>query len=240
MNDDTSFEPPARKTDIRRGLLKRMLQIVVSILVQTTVLIVSSGRLDWVAAWAYVGVNVAVPVVNSLIILPKNPELIAERAQIKETRAWDRAIIPSVTLLLFVTLIVAGLDNRFGWSPHLALAIQFFALALVVLGYGLLSWAMLSNRFFSGVVRIQKERGHIVVTAGPYQYVRHPGYAGMITALLATPILLGSLWALVPAGLAVCGYVVRTALEDRTLREELDGYKDYARRVRYRLVPGIW
>lgn len=240
MNCSTSFKQLIEKGEIKRGVLERMLQVVVSIVAQTAILIVSSGRLDWLAAWAYVGVNVVVPLVNSFVILPKDPELIVERARLKDVRAWDRAIILFVTLLLFLTLIVAGLDIRYGWSPHLALVIQFLAFALVALGYGLLSWAMLSSRFFSGVVRIQKERDHTVVTAGPYHYVRHPGYAGMITALLATPILLGSVLALLPAGLATCGYVLRTALEDTTLREELDGYEDYAERVRYRLVPGLW
>ena len=99
---------------------------------------------------------------------------------------------------------------------------------------------MAANAFFSMVVRIQEDRGHAVATGGPYRYVRHPGYVGMMLSLLGTPLLLGSLWALVPAGLATCLYVVRTALEDRTLQEELEGYKDYAGQVRRRLLPGVW
>ena len=99
---------------------------------------------------------------------------------------------------------------------------------------------MASNRFFSSVVRIQKDRGHTVVTGGPYQFVRHPGYVGGILSALGTALLLGSWWAFVPTGLLVCVIVVRTALEDRTLQAELEGYRDYAGRVRYRLLPGIW
>jgi protein-S-isoprenylcysteine O-methyltransferase Ste14 len=111
---------------------------------------------------------------------------------------------------------------------------------LVALGYALSSWAMLSNPFFSGTVRIQGERGHSVATAGPYHYVRHPGYSGWILANLTTPVALGSLWGLLPGLLVVLGFVVRTAMEDRTLQTELDGYKEYTQQVRYRLVPGIW
>jgi protein-S-isoprenylcysteine O-methyltransferase Ste14 len=109
-----------------------------------------------------------------------------------------------------------------------------------VLGWALFMWAMGANAFFSEAVRIQEERGHTVVTDGPYRYVRHPGYVGAILALFATPLLLGSLWALIPAGLATIGYVVRTALEDKTLQEELDGYTEYAQQTRYRLLPGVW
>ena len=137
-------------------------------------------------------------------------------------------------------MIVAGLDERFGWSPQIPLALQLVALVIMVLGYVVGIWAMAVNRYFSAVVRIQKDRGHTVVSDGPYRFVRHPAYATGIVSCLATPILLGSLWALIPCGLVAVVTVVRTALEDKTLLDELDGYKDYARRVRYRLLPGAW
>jgi protein-S-isoprenylcysteine O-methyltransferase Ste14 len=98
----------------------------------------------------------------------------------------------------------------------------------------------LVNRFFSAVVRIQRDREHTVVTSGPYRLIRHPGYAGALITSLAIPLLLGSLWALIPAALVVCLLILRTALEDRTLQEKLDGYREYAGRVRYRLLPGVW
>ena len=97
-----------------------------------------------------------------------------------------------------------------------------------------------SNRFFSTMVRIQADRGQTVATAGPYRYVRHPGYVGYSVSFFGMALALGSLWALVPAVLMACLLVVRTALEDRTLQDELAGYTDYARQVRYRLLPGIW
>jgi protein-S-isoprenylcysteine O-methyltransferase Ste14 len=110
----------------------------------------------------------------------------------------------------------------------------------LVAGDLLLLWAMVVNRFFSKSVRIQRERSHRVVSVGPYRYVRHPGYVGWILMSAAVPVILGSLWALVPAGLAVAGMMVRTALEDRLLRADLEGYEEYAVKVRSRLLPGIW
>jgi protein-S-isoprenylcysteine O-methyltransferase Ste14 len=137
-------------------------------------------------------------------------------------------------------LIVAGLDVRFGWSPELALAIRLAALVLWLQGDVFSKWAAVSNRFYSRLVRIQEDRGHTVVTDGPYRTVRHPGYAGALLVGLATPIALGSLWALVPAVLLGLLLVIRTALEDRTLHAELSGYAAYAQQTRYRLVPLIW
>jgi protein-S-isoprenylcysteine O-methyltransferase Ste14 len=136
--------------------------------------------------------------------------------------------------------IVAGLDQRYGWTDGLPLVVQITALTLCVLGYALVVWATASNSFFSQIVRKQSERGHAVVTGGPYHYVRHPAYAGAILYELAVPVLLGSWWALVVSGLGVVLLVLRTALEDHTLQAELMGYVDYARQVRYHLLPGIW
>ena len=110
----------------------------------------------------------------------------------------------------------------------------------VALGYALFMWAMVSNAYFSEVVRIQEDRGHQVATDGPYRFVRHPGYAGAILSFLGSPLLLGSWWAFIPTALGVGGYILRTALEDKTLQLELGGYREYTERVRYRLIPGVW
>jgi len=218
--------------------VKRLIQVIVQFLVVIAILFISSGRLDWVWVWVYVGVGIGIMAIN-MLILP--PELIAERGQPRENvKNWDRVV---TTLSLFPTLgslVVAGLDERFAWSPELALVVHLVALAVMVLGQGLFSWAMASNKFFSTAVRIQMDRGHAVATGGPYRYVRHPGYVGYVVSTLSTPLIFGSLWALIPAALTACLLVVRTALEDRTLLEELDGYQDYAARVRYRLLPGVW
>ena len=137
-------------------------------------------------------------------------------------------------------LFVAGLDVRWAWSYPLSLDLQIAAYVTGVLGYAFFFWAMLVNKFFSSLVRLQKERGHIVITGGPYRFVRHPGYTGFGLFILMTPVLLGSLWALVPAGLGIVALIVRTAKEDKFLHKHLEGYADYACRVRNRLVPGVW
>jgi protein-S-isoprenylcysteine O-methyltransferase Ste14 len=140
----------------------------------------------------------------------------------------------------FPLVIVAGLDHRFGWSAVFPLWLIVLGIFLIALGYAFSLWALVENRFFSGVVRIQTDRGHVVCDSGPYRIVRHPGYAGNILPLLGIVLALSSLWTLIPAAVALVIAVIRTALEDRTLQEELPGYKEYARRVRYRLFPGIY
>ena len=140
----------------------------------------------------------------------------------------------------FISWIVAGLDQRFGWSPDLPDWIQIAALILIQLGSLLGTWAMVVNRYFSSQVRIQTDRGHTVVREGPYRIVRHPGYAGALLSWLAAPVFFSSLWVILPTVLVMIASLIRTALEDHTLREELPGYEEYTQQTKYRLVPGIW
>jgi len=238
MDTDTSAHPPTGKSDISTAVRKRIRQAIGQFLFVIAVLLTTSGRLDWVWLWAYVAVGIGIMAINTRVLAP---ELIAERGQPGENvKPWDRRLTTLSLLPLLAMLIVAGLDERFGWSPELAVAIHLIGLALMALGQLLFSWAMASNKFFSTAVRIQMERGHTVATGGPYRYVRHPGYVGFIVFTLATPLIFGSLWALLPALIMGVLLVIRTALEDKTLQDELEGYKDYAQRVRYRLLPGIW
>jgi len=241
MNANTSLGQPDEPDDLTSKILKRMLQVIITGLLMAVVLFISAGRLDWVWGWVYIGVYFIGIAINALVILPSNPEMIAERAEIKEdAKSWDKALGILIAIPTLGMLIVAGLDVRFGWSAPLPMAVHLIALAVAALGYALFSWALASNAYFSRVVRLQMDRGHTVATGGPYRYLRHPGYAAMVISVLATPPVLGSLWALTPAGLVACLYVLRTALEDKTLRAELDGYQEYAQQVRYRLVPGAW
>ncbi len=230
------------KSQLTAAIIRRLIQVSIFLLIQAAVLFWAAGRWDWIAAWVYLGLYVALMAYLAATVLPKNPEMIAERSQIKaDAKRWDIGLATLIGAILpLVTLLIAGLDVRFDWSPKLGHALQSVFWIVTVLGYGLTGWAMTSNQFFSGVVRIQKDRGHTVVTAGPYQYVRHPGYAGMIVFSFATPLFLGSLLASIPGIITAGLIVVRTALEDRTLLDELDGYKDYAARVPYRLAPDIW
>jgi len=148
---------------------------------------------------------------------------------------WTMAWLGPVAIAL-----VAGFDLRYGWQPEVSPLVQGAGVVIVILGYAMALWAMATNRFFSGVVRIQEERGHTVVGHGPYALVRHPGYVGVSLAALGAPLMLGSAWALIPAAATIVVIVVRTAYEDRTLVRDLAGYEAYARRVRYRLLPGVW
>ncbi|MDY6875108.1 MAG: isoprenylcysteine carboxylmethyltransferase family protein [Chloroflexota bacterium] len=208
------------------------------------ILFLSAGRLDWVWGWVFLGLLAATLISHVLILVPINPELLAERSRgicQEGAKGWDKWVATFAAGMGTVpTWVVAALDVRFEWSASLPLALHIGGLVGSVLGWALFMWAMGANAFFSEAVRIQEERGHTIVTNGPYRYVRHPGYVGAILALLATPLLLGSLWALIPAGLAAIGYVVRTALEDGMLQEELDGYTEYTQQTHYRLLPGVW
>jgi protein-S-isoprenylcysteine O-methyltransferase Ste14 len=158
----------------------------------------------------------------------------------KGAKAWDTAILSVVGLSTLGRLIVAGLDQRYGWTGGFSLALQISGLAVGVLGYALVVWATASNAYFSQVVRIQSERGHAVAAGGPYQWMRHPAYLGLILFELTAALFLASWWAFIPGVLNAILYVLRTALEDRTLQTGLPGYADYARQVRFRLVPGLW
>lgn len=231
---------PVAEPDKRARMLARAVQILFSLLLQAAILFVAAGRLDWAGAWAYLALYVASIALNALLILPRHPELMAERGRTPEgTKGWDNVLRVVASAAALLALLVAGLDVRFGWSAIPAAA-QVVALVVAMAGLGLSSWAMAVNRFFSRVVRIQTDRGHTVVTDGPYRYIRHPGYAGLILHMLGTPILLGSALALLPAGIMVATMIVRTILEDRVLQAELPGYREYAGRTRQRLIPGVW
>jgi protein-S-isoprenylcysteine O-methyltransferase Ste14 len=142
--------------------------------------------------------------------------------------------------LTFPLVIVAGLDHRNGWTPLFPTWLNILGLVLIALGYAFAAWALIENRFFSSTVHIQMDRGHSVCDSGPYRVVRHPGYAGNMLALPGLVLALSSMWTLIPAAVALIIAVIRTVLEDQTLQDELPGYRDYARRVRYRLIPGIY
>ena len=200
-----------------------------------------AGRVDWWAAWAALAVMAAWIVATAVVIIRVNPDLLAERmGPRKGTKRWDITIMSLVGLIQLARYIVAGLDQRYAWTGGMPLAAQIAAFVVCAGGYALVVWATSANSYFSQIVRIQSERGHAVMTGGPYHFVRHPAYIGAILYELAVSILLASWWALVISLLNVFLLVLRTALEDQTLQTELAGYSDYASQVRYRLVPGIW
>jgi protein-S-isoprenylcysteine O-methyltransferase Ste14 len=237
----TPVEGKGRDPEITRGVVRWLIRESMGVLLVALTLFLPAGTANWAFGWALVGLYAAWVAANALILIPRCPELLVERATRRaDAKAWDTAILGVLGLTTIVKHVLAGFDFRFGWTGQIPLALQLAALSIAALGYALMTWAMSSNAFFSMVNRIQDERGHAVAAGGPYRFVRHPAYVGTIAFELATPILLGSLWALLPGGLAALLTVVRTALEDRMLRQELSGYAEYARQTRYRLLPGIW
>jgi protein-S-isoprenylcysteine O-methyltransferase Ste14 len=229
---------------IKKILWKGALKLVLIIPVMLGVLLLSAGRWDWWEAWAYTGLGLLFMLGSRFLVISRYPDLAVERNRAPEkenVKNWDRFLMPFTALIApFLAWVVAGLDQRFGWSPDLPDWIQIIALIVIQAGSLIGTWAMLANRFFSSHVRIQTDRGHVVVTQGPYGIVRHPGYAGGLLSWLASPIFFSSIWVIIPTILAITASVIRTSKEDQTLRDELPGYTDYAREVKYRLLPGIW
>jgi protein-S-isoprenylcysteine O-methyltransferase Ste14 len=242
MTDSTSAGQSEVTPEVARGVRKWFIKTVLGVPMPGVVLCLCAGRWDWAMAWVYAGMMLALQALTAAVLLPTNPELLAERSQPQRGgKTWDTVlVILSVGIGMIGTWVVAGLDLRFGWLPPIPLPLSVIAVGVGMLGIGLLVWAMAANRFFSVSVRIQTERGHAVATGGPYRCVRHPGYVGWLIVTLATPVVLGSQWAFVPTGISVPLMILRTALEDRTLHGELEGYREYAERVRHRLLPGIW
>ncbi len=196
--------------------------------------------IHWIRWGAIIGLMVVYMVVGIVYLNRVNPEIIGHRTfSGKWTETWDRVWVGVFTPVYLAIWVVGGLDNASGWAP-LPLWVWPIGLVLFVLGGGLFIRAMGENPFFERTVRIQSERGHHVIDTGPYRTVRHPGYVGMVVWILSFPLLLTSAWALLPTALGMVGFVIRTVLEDRTLQKKLPGYAEYAARIRFRLIPGVW
>jgi protein-S-isoprenylcysteine O-methyltransferase Ste14 len=219
---------------------KLALAPVVGLAFFAALILLPAGRLDWLLGWAHVALLALCLPVTLIYLQRVNPDVITHRMVIKAgTETWDK-IWGAVFGILFPAIyVVAGLDARWGWSPMPAWS-WGIGVGLFLLSGGVLVRSMGENPFFEKTVRIQTDRGHRVIDTGPYGVVRHPGYVGFLGWLVSVPLLLGSAWAFAPAAAAMLGLVVRTALEDRTLQAKLPGYCDYAARVRWRLIPGVW
>ncbi len=231
---------PDQKPTLERSGIRRIVQVLVSILLIGALLFLSAGRLDWLWGWLFLAAFFLL-MLASAFVMSKSPDLINERGRRAENiKVWDKVLMGTYSLVLFAAPVVAGLDAvRFECST-MSLALHVVGVVLAIPAMIMSLWAMSANAYLSTMVRIQDDRGQQAVTAGPYRYVRHPMYVGTIFFGLCIPLFLGSWWAFIPCGLIVVIFIIRTALEDRTLQEELPGYAEYAQRVRYRLLPGIW
>jgi protein-S-isoprenylcysteine O-methyltransferase Ste14 len=216
------------------------LAVAAVVFVVAGLLFVLARHLDWTLGWIYVGIIFVTSTINLACLWRWNPGLIRRRIGFRRgTKTWDvvwLALFTAVMIAIYVIAVREGRDDV--WKPPGAAWLA--GLAIFVPGWALIIWSMVVNPFFEKTVRIQTDRGHRVIDSGPYAYVRHPGYVGFAGWILSTPLLLSSASAFVPALLAVILLVIRTALEDRTLRAELPGYAEYTDRVRFRLIPGIW
>jgi protein-S-isoprenylcysteine O-methyltransferase Ste14 len=204
-----------------------------------------SGDWGWPEAWAYAILSILGFVISRALAARRHPDILAERARSTElqgAKSWDKILAPMLALGSFLILVVAGMDRLWSWTfPILFLpSAKLVSLVVIILGFALGSWALIENRFFSGVVRIQTDRDQRVVSTGPYRFIRHPGYSGAMWTFLATPILLDSVWAFIPTVLLIGVLVLRTSLEDGTLQAELPGYREFTQKTKYRLIPGIW
>ena len=223
--------------------LKMIVQLLIVLVLVPFMPMIVSGAWGWWQAWAYAVLCILGFIISRVLAVRRNPDILKERSDSfgkEDAKPWDRILAPIVALGSVVPLFLIGLDKCFGWTNPLGTYANLIALIVIVVGYAVGSWALIENRFFSGVVRIQTDRGHHVISTGPYRLVRHPGYAASLWTFHATPIHLDSLWALIATLLLIGALLRRTSLEDRTLQAELPGYADYSKMTRYRLLPGIW
>lgn len=220
------------------NVIRRLVQVFLTLLIQGVILFAAAGTLFWKWAWILLLLSVVILIIN-LLVIPV--ELIEERGRLqKDAKKWDK-VLTSINIIPTVLLYVcSGLDYRFNLTGNVNILINITGLILSFSGAMLFTWSMISNKFFSTLVRLQTERKHIVATGGPYRFVRHPGYVGYIIMSFATPIALGTLWGLIFSGITGILLIIRTALEDNILKRELAGYAEYAEKVKYRLIPFLW
>jgi len=224
--------------DERRIRIKGAAVGLIPVLIMALVLFGSSGDLFWLMVWIFICIHIGATIILSFCI---DASLIAERLRpgigIKKC---DRSLVRLLTISGLLILFVAGLDHRFDWYHQITTMFQLTGIILFIIGYLLLIRSAIINSFFSTVVRIQSERNHQVISDGPYRFIRHPGYLGIILCLIAEPLMFQSLISGIPCLFSIGFMIMRIIHEEHTLSEELTGYYEYSRRVRFRLIPGIW
>lgn len=237
--------PPETKnnsTNLTRGIISRSIQVFIVLILIGLILFLSAGRWDWKMGWIYVGLNFFGLIINLIVVITKNPEVVAARAQPskEDTKGWDKVWVMFSAPMTLMVMVVAGLDaGNHEWSI-MPPWVQILGFGLFLISWFFSTWALVSNKHFETSVRIQKDRGHKTVSTGPYAIIRHPGYAAFILLYSSSSLILGSWWGLIPAGGLAVLFIIRTAREDQTLLEELADYPAYAKKVRYRLLPGVW
>ncbi len=223
---------------------KKTLPYVLTIVILTLLIsgiVLTAGRWDWIEFWIFLATYLTVFVAWGMYLKFKKPDLMEERlTAFGKGKKWDRILISIYWIMILVFLFTAALDAGRYQNFITPIPIKILAMLFILAGYALGFWSGIANQYLSSFVRIQEERGHQVSQAGPYRFIRHPMYAGDILTYPFVALFLNSLWALIPAVLIILLFILRTHLEDNTLQKELDGYREYAQQVKYRLVPYVW
>lgn len=205
------------------------------------IIFISAGRIDYWQGWLYVSIGFIMFVLN-YTVLRLDSELLEERKKPgKESKKWDKTILGLSFLVTILMYIIAGLDSgRYHWSPDFNRILYALGAILTATGQLLFLIAQKQNRFFSSTVRIQTDREHIVCETGLYKIVRHPAYMGSIIQAIGFPLIFGSLWSIIPVIVSIILLIIRTNLEDKTLKDELKGYREYSEKTRFKIIPLIW
>lgn len=230
-----------RQSPERIELPRLILLQVITLLLMGVAMFLPAGTIGWMRGWLFLVIYSAITVLAIAYLLRVNPEVIVARSRWHQgTKRWDLFLTPPILVAFPAILVVAALDDgRFHWFP-LPWWICVVGYVLLLFGFGGLAWASAVNKFFEPTVRIQADRGQTVIQAGPYAFVRHPGYASGLPMFAGMALALGSLWALIPGALAWLLLLIRARWEDAMLQAELSGYRDYAQKVRYKVIPGVW
>ena len=244
MSLDSPKEVERQETEKDKGksAVRRILQVSITYVWMIGTVFLGAGTVHWVRGWICVALWTVSLTAVGLLTQRRNPQLMKERAKWrrKDTKRFDKIFLSVYMPLVLTQPAIAGMDAvRYHWSS-IPFGFVYVGAPLFLLSMALIGWVLSTNPYAESSVRIQHDRGHTVVTSGPYRFVRHPMYVGATLMYLATPLVWGSLWALAMGVVMLVLFIVRTALEDQTLRRELAGYEEYASHTRYRLLPGVW
>jgi protein-S-isoprenylcysteine O-methyltransferase Ste14 len=234
--------PPLESQRELGVIAKLLLQNLIWIVAMGALLFVSAGTLHWPAAWVFLATIGILGLAGGLWLARTDPALLAERMgpmMQDDQPAADKKFMLAFGAAALIWLIAIGLDRRMHGSD-VSVTLQALGLLMLVLCSGFIMWVMRENSFAAPVIKLQTERGHRVISSGPYAWVRHPMYAGTVPFFVGTPLLLGSWWGVALAPLFIVLFAIRAGIEERALLAGLPGYADYAARVRYRLLPGVW
>ena len=233
--------PTDTKSNDRIWYFTTLIKRLFAFLLAMAAIFILAGRINYWQGWLFGGIFI---IGFSIVAIMYANKLDLAKERIKPgpgMKQWDKVFYAFYIPMYLAVIVVASLDaGRFLWTAQLPVSVYIISYIAHIFSYVIALWAMETNIFFSSVVRIQKDRGHKVVQEGPYRFVRHPAYIAGILSGVSTSLILGSLWALIPGGIIVPLFIIRAYLEDSILKKELPGYADYAEKVKYRLIPGIW